>query len=94
MREPPSGLSSSRGRAPQGAQAIALLKAIEQAAGDGGLGSHRAGAQDGLPAAVTVSTTGKLNAIANDPKLQPNTFRIKPSEAAKVEQRYNIRLQC
>lgn len=29
------------------------------------------------------------NAIANDPKLQPNTFRAKASDNAKVEQRYN-----
>jgi choline dehydrogenase-like flavoprotein len=29
------------------------------------------------------------NAIANDPELQPNTFRSTVSEAAKVEQRYN-----
>ena len=29
------------------------------------------------------------NVIANDPQLQPNTFRTKASEAAKVEQRYN-----
>ncbi|MCX6603768.1 MAG: GMC family oxidoreductase [Acidobacteria bacterium] len=29
------------------------------------------------------------NAIANDPKLQPNTFRANASETAKVEQRYN-----
>ena len=29
------------------------------------------------------------NAIANDPKLQPNTFRANASQTAKVEQRYN-----
>ena len=30
-----------------------------------------------------------LNLIANDPKLQPSTFRTKASKPAKVEQRYN-----
>src|SRR5271163_2649541 len=32
---------------------------------------------------------GYQSAIANDPKLQPNTFRSKSSEAAKTEQRYS-----
>ena len=32
---------------------------------------------------------GFNHAIANDPKLQPSTFRTKASETAKVEQRYD-----